>query len=73
MKYLSFTAKGSTEMIVDLQNLDEEDIAGEEGEDSGHVVSGEISAVISTSEYLSCWFCHSKVVLEPNVFAEYTK
>ena len=30
------------------------------------VVSGEISAVIPTSEYLSCNSCHSKVVSEDN-------
>ena len=72
MKYLSFTVKSSKEMI-DLENVNEEDATGEESEDSGHVVSGEISAVISTSEYLSCKFCHSKVVSEDDVFAECTK
>ena len=73
MKYLSFTVKSSKEMIGDLENVNEEDATGEESEDSGHVVSGEISAVISTSEYLSCKFCHSKVVSEDDVFAECTK
>lgn len=29
MKYLSFTAKSSKEMIVDLENVNEEDIASE--------------------------------------------
>ena len=73
MKYLSFTVKCSKELIVDLEKVNEEDVTAEESEDSGHVVSGEISAVISTSEYLSCKFCHSKVVSEDDVFAECTK
>ena len=32
-----------------------------------------ISAAISTFEYLSCKFCHSKVVSEVDLFAEYSK
>ena len=56
VKYLSCAAKSSKEMIVDLENINEEDVTGEESEESGHVVTGEISAVISTSEYLSCKF-----------------
>ena len=40
----------------------------------GHSMSGEISAVISTAEYFSCKFCHSKVELEEDgVVAECTK
>ena len=39
---------------MDLENVN--DVAGEESEDSGHVVRGETSAVISTSEYPSCKF-----------------
>ena len=65
--------KSSKEMIGDLENVNEDDVTGEESEDSGHVVSGEISAVILTSEYLSCKFCHSKVVSEDDVIAECTK
>lgn len=72
-KYLSFTAKSSKEMIADLENVNEEHIAGEESEDSRHVVKGEVSAVLSTSEYPSCKFCHSKVVSEDGLFGECSK
>ena len=72
-KYLSFTAKNSKEMIEDLENVNEEDIADEESESSGRVVKGEISAVMSTFEYPSCKFCHSKVVSEDGLFGECSK
>ena len=72
-KHLTFTMKSSKEMIADLENMNKEDVAGEESEDSGHVVRGERSAVISTSEYLICKFCHSKVVSEDNLFAKCSK
>ena len=47
------------EMIGDDENED----------DSGRSVKGEITAVISATEYLSCKFCRAKVVPEDEVLA----
>ena len=41
--------------------MNEEEAFGEETEDSGHVVSGEISIVVSMVEYRCCRLCCSKV------------
>jgi len=60
-KYLSYTANSSAKLIDDLEKVNEEEIANEK-EETGHVAQGETSAVLSTSEYLSCKFCRSKAV-----------
>lgn len=71
-KYLSYTANSSAKLIDDLEKVNEEEIADEK-EETGHVAQGEISAVLSTSEYLSCKFCRSKAVSEDGVVAECQK
>lgn len=74
-KYLCYTAKSTKEETVkDLEEVNEEFVGGEDSEDMGRSMSGEISAVISTAEYFSCKFCHCKVELEEDgVVAECTK
>jgi len=71
-KYLSYTANSSAKLIDDLEKVNEEEIADEK-EETGHVAQGETSAVLSTSEYLSCKFCRSKAVPEDGVVAECQK
>ena len=74
-KYLCYTAKSTKEETVkDLEEVNEEFVGGEDSEDIGRSMSAEVSAVISTAEYFSCKFCHSKVELEEDgVVAECTK
>ena len=45
----------------------------EESEGYGQVVKGEVSAVLSVSEYLSCRFCHSKVLSNNGIVAKCSK
>lgn len=54
VKCLAYTANSSKEVAGDV----------EEDDDSGRTVKGEIRAVISVSEYLSCKFCRFKAVAE---------
>ena len=56
-----------------MKDVNDEDISGEDGEESGRVLKGEISAVISIAEYACCKFCKSKVVSEDNLLAECSK
>ena len=73
-KYLCYTANSTKEETVkDLEEVNEEFVGGEDSEDMGRSMSGEVSAVTSTAEYFSCKFCHSKVELEEGVVAECTK
>ena len=74
-KYLCYTANSTKEETVkDLEEVNEEFVGGEDSEDMGRSMSGEVSAVTSTAEYFSCKFCHSKVELEEDgVVAECTK
>ena len=74
VKYLAYTANSSKEVVEDVENVNEEEIGGEEDEDdSGRTVEGEITAVISSSEYLSCKFCRSKAVASDELVAECSK
>ena len=73
-KYLCYTTNSTKEETVkDLEEVNEEFVGGEDSEDMGRSMSGEVSAVTSTAEYFSCKFCHSKVELEEGVVAECTK
>ena len=72
-KYLCYTAKSAMEVVEDVGEVSEEVVEGEESEDSGRSVTGEISAVISTAEYRCCKFCHSKVESEDGLVMECTK
>ena len=73
IKYLSFTVKSSKEGVEDLEEVNEELIEGEDSDDKGRSISGEISAIISSTEYLSCQICHSKVESEDGVVAKCSK
>ncbi len=71
-KYLCYTGKSRKEVVEDLEDVNEES-GEEEGDDWGRSISGEISAVLSSTEYLSCKFCHSKVGSDDGVVAECSK
>lgn len=74
MKYLCYTAKSEKEEAVKDLDVNEELVGGEDSEDVGRSISGEVTAVISTAEYYSCKFCCSKVELEEDgVVGECTK
>ena len=51
-KYLSFSARSSKKLGEDITDVNDEDIYGEDSEDGGRGVIGEISAVITTTEYI---------------------
>ena len=67
---MCYTAKSTKEVVEDLEEVSEEVVEGEESEDRGRSMSGEISAVISTAEYQSCKFCHSKMESEDGLVVE---
>ena len=56
-----------------LKILIKEVIEWEDSDDRGGLISGEISAVISSTEYLSCRICHSKVQSDDRVLAKCSK
>ena len=60
-KYLSFLKMSTKASVDDLDKVNEDDIFGEESEDSGCVVSGLISTVVSTAEYRYCKVCRAKL------------
>lgn len=72
-KYLSFMSKSSQKLVEDVGDVSEQSIECGETDDFGHVIEGDISAVISENEYLSCKFCRSKAVSEDGVIAECCK
>ena len=72
-KYLSYARTSSKVVVAELEEVNEDEVVGEESEDWGHVVSGEISTVISTAEYLSCKVRRSKALSEDGLIAECTK
>lgn len=72
-KYLSYARTSSKEEVAELEEVNEDEVVGEESEDWGHVVTAEISSVISTAEYLSCKMCKSKALSEDGLIAECTK
>ena len=72
-EYLSYARTSSKEEVAEVEEVNEDEVVGKESEDWGHVVSGEISTVISTAEYLSCKVCRSKALSEDGVIAECTK
>ena len=74
VKYLGFTSESTKEEAEAVRNVNEEMIGDEEDEDdSGRSVKGEVTGVISATEYLSCKFCRAKVVPEDEVLAECSK
>ena len=73
MKHLSFTTDSVKEDVEDVKDVNEEMLGGEEEEESGHTVTGEIVSVISTSEYRSCKYCRCKVVVDDDDMAECSK
>ena len=72
-KYLSYLKMSTKEGVTNLKDANEDDVLGEETEDSGRVVSGVISTVISTAEYHCCKVCRRKVEMQDNVLATCTK
>lgn len=61
VKYLSFASKSVCVLTDDVGDVIED---ADEDLDGGLEIKGEIVAVISSSEYNSCRFCHSKVEME---------
>ena len=68
-EYLSFSSRSSVKVIDDLEEVNEEDIVG----DNGLFIKGDISAVLSSTEYLSCRFCRSKIVPDDEILGECSK
>ena len=61
------------ESVDDLDEVNEDDVFGEESEDSGRIVRGLISTVVSTAEYRCCKVCRSKVEIQDDILAACTK
>lgn len=72
-KYLSFSAQSAKKLGADITDVNDEDISGQDSEEGGRGVTGEISTVISTTEYACCKVCKSKVVSEDGIIAECSK
>lgn len=71
-KHLSCSKRSIKEGVNDLEEVNEDEVVGEEAEGGRRMVSGEISTV-STAEYHCCKLCHSKVEIRDDVLAECTK
>ena len=64
VKYLTNTTDSTkVELIEEFEKVNEKCL-GEEEEESGRSVKGEIVSVILVSEYLSCKFCRCKATVE---------
>ena len=63
-KYLSYSSRCSKTLVEDMKDINDEDISGEDHEESGRVLKGEISTVISIAEYACYKSCKNKVVCE---------